>query len=240
MPKYGWKIDELIFEEDAKAMYKHAKNEKETVLISLLWTTGARPEELHMLKREKVEFNDQTLLLTIPTKKLGKEGTFKIRERPLEFARPNGLDTNIFIETIIKYAKDLPPETFLLPNTTRWQENVVNRLSQAAMGKKLCPYHFRHSVMSWMAHSGATIEQLMHFKGALSVMSVSPYLHAKPYIVVLATQRRTRGAPILPPSLPGSAQSPPASAEPKAEPRVTSANDEAQTAQTEEKNLGKK
>jgi integrase len=197
MPKYGWKIENLLFEEDVRAMYNLAAREKEAVLISLLWITGARPSELAEVKKENVQYGDGKVNITLATKKLGEGGDFKIRNRTLSFVRAAGLDTNIYLETIVKYVIALPPESLLLPHTTRWQENTINRLGQKAIGQKVSPYHFRHSCLTWMASNGATIDELMSFKGALSVLSISMYMKAKPFVVTLSTQRRNRGAVAL-------------------------------------------
>jgi len=210
MPRYSWKIDDLIFEEDAREIYNRATRDKEAVLISLLWITGARPAELAELKREKVYYDSGKLSLTIATKKLGEGGAFKIRERTLAFDRPGGLNTNIYIETIIKYCVALPPEALLIPYTTRWMENTVTKLSKAAIGKTLSPYHFRHSCLTWMATNGATVADLMQFKGALSAMSIGMYMHAKPFVVSLQNQRRSR-SPAVANSEPPLPQPPPSS-----------------------------
>ncbi|MDD3906553.1 MAG: site-specific integrase [Candidatus Omnitrophica bacterium] len=212
MPKYGWKIENLLFEEDVRAMYNLAAREKEAVLIALLWITGARPAELAELKKENVQYDSSRVNITLATKKLGEGGDFKIRNRTLSFVRPTGLDTNIYIETVVKYVAALPPEALLLPHTTRWQENTINRIGQKGIGQKVSPYHFRHSCLTWMASNGATIDELMQFKGALSVLSISMYMKAKPFVVSLQNQRRTRGAVALPiPAKPTEGDQPPES-----------------------------
>lgn len=209
MPRYGWDIKELLFEEDVKAIFNKTTNDKESALVALLWLTGARPSELAELRKEKVYYDAQKLTITLVTKKLGEAGAFKLKERTLEFVRLTGLGTNVYIETLIKYVSLLPPEALLLPHTTRWQENVIGRLSLQGIGKKLSPYHFRHSVMSWMAHNGSTINELMHFKGAASILSVSPYMNAKPMIVNIQSQRRSRDTPVIPPEQPKAEVAPP-------------------------------
>ena len=68
----------------------------------------------------------------------------------------------------------------------------LNTLGMKALGKELSPYHFRHSVITWLARHGATIEQLMYFKGARSLSGIAPYLHAVPSVIKLENLRRSR------------------------------------------------
>lgn len=193
MPKYSFKIDELLFEEEVRNMYNRADSEVKRVLLSLLWITGARPTEVIMLKREDIRFNQDKLEITLKTLKLGGDGQkFIVRDRTLVFDRPREIEANIYLETIVDYVKMIPPETRVIKYTTRWAEKVVNRLSEMTLGKKLSPYHFRHSVMTWLARHGASIDQLMYFKGARSYDSVKPYIHAKPTVVQLQNLRRER------------------------------------------------
>jgi site-specific recombinase XerD len=192
MPKYSWNIDDLLFEEDVKLIYNRCQTKRDAVLVAFLWIAGPRPEELREVKRESIAWNDEALMITFPTKKKGKKGKFKLTTRTLRFERKRGFETSLYIETIIQYVEGVLPGNQILPYTTRWQEKRINVLTEKAIGKRMSPYHFRHSALSWLAAGGATIEELMHFKGASSVLSVSPYLHAKPFIVKLQNQRRSR------------------------------------------------
>lgn len=195
MPKYSWKIEELIFEEDARKMYDIADTETQRVLISLLWITGARTHEISMLRRQNFELDtvDSVLRITLKTLKLKKKKVFQVDERTLEFERPLGMDLNIYLETIIKFVAKLQPEDKVIPYTDRWIEQQITKLSLRAINKPLCPYHFRHSVMTWLAKNKLSPPELMHFKGARSLRGIMPYLHAMPSVVKLENLRRGRG-----------------------------------------------
>jgi len=199
MPKYKWKIEELLFEEDVRNIYDHARLNDERVLVSLLWLTGARPAELMRSKAnekkgitiDEFKINTNSLEITLKTLKRGTKDNFQVKQRNLVFERGTK-QQNIYIETIINHIKSLLPESELLPYTTRWGEKVINRLGREAIGKPISPYHFRHSVMTWLMQNGKSELEVQYFKGASSLAGVRPYLHAKPNVIRLENLRRNR------------------------------------------------
>lgn len=156
-----------------------------------------------MLKKEDIGFNETHVAIRLHTLKLGK-GDYKTELRTITLTRPSGLQTNIYIETLIKYVCTIPNnEDRLFPYTDRWAESrVIGPISQQALSytdpqgvehkKWLTPYHFRHSVMQWFARHGASLAQLMHLKGAKSPLSVQPYISAIPSVVKMENLNRDR------------------------------------------------
>lgn len=199
MPKYSWRINDLIYTEDTLLMFKAASSIYERSLIAVLWITGARTEEVLALTTDNITYDSFKVEVRLNTLKLGI-GKFAVQERTLSFKRPSGLEQNLYLETILTHLQALPKETRLFPYTSRWAEKVINRLGERAIGKRIAPYHFRHSVLSHMAAQGANVPELMHFKGAKDAKSVSTYLHARPYMVDLANQRRARHQEEAPPT----------------------------------------
>jgi integrase len=183
MPRYNSDISELLYEEDVNKMFARAKSPKEAYLVAIFWITGARPSEVVELQKKDFALGEHTLRITISTKKLGKTNEFILRHRTLEFERPEGYNSNPYIETIIRHMKVAPEVGYVLPYTTRWAEKTINRLGMETIGKLISPYHFRHSVLSHHASKGMNTIDLMAFKGAKSINSVAPYLHAKPFVV---------------------------------------------------------
>lgn len=178
--------DGLIYETDIRKMFDVARNRMEQVLIAMEWITGARPAELLELEKEniKLETNDKNesfVIFLLPTKKTGTNTRFILKTRQLKFQRPQGDSQNLYLETIVDYINRLPSRGKLFPRTTRWMQKVFNRVSVIAINKRLAPYHCRHSAVTNEASKGRTPDQLMHFKGAKSLKSVMPYLHARPY-----------------------------------------------------------
>jgi integrase len=191
VPKYSWKINDLVYEEDTLLMFKAAGSIYERCLIAVLWITGARTEEVLALTTESIIYDSFKVDIRLNTLKLGV-GKFAVQDRTISISRPSGLEQNLYLETILTHIRTLPKEARLFPYTSRWAEKVINRLGERAIGKRLAPYHFRHSVLSHMAAQGANVPELMHFKGAKDAKSVSTYLHARPYMVNMANQRRAR------------------------------------------------
>jgi integrase len=199
VPKYRWDIKDLLFEEDVRKMYNAAPTLQKKAYVSVCWLTGARTGESIQLKKEDVGFNDDFLELRLPTLKLGG-GDYKTSTRTLTVTREKGVNSNLYVETVIKYAAQLSNnEDFLFSSdgkvhyTTRWAESkVIGPLGLQAVNKWLTPYHFRHSCMQWLARHGASLAQLMHFKGAKSPLSVQPYISAVPSVVKMENLHRER------------------------------------------------
>jgi integrase len=192
MGRYGHDIRDLIFEEDVRLMLAKCKNDRERLLLSFLWTTGARPAEINQIKKEDISVYENTLSIKLKTLKLGRAKGFTIENRTLEFERPTGLSEIAWLEIIARKAIAAQAEQVLLPFTTRWISKVINRLGMEAIQKPISPYHLRHSVLSYKAASGYTIDQLMHMKGAKSVESISTYLQARPFYINMKNERTFR------------------------------------------------
>ena len=195
---YNTSIVELIFEGDVRAMYKACKLEEHRTLLSLIWHTAARPSEIIEIKARDVEWGldqrgGQYFAIRVCTKKLGDDGKFKIVERTLQSTRPLGMDSNIYVEQIIHWVKNLLPDEYVLPNirTIRRLNHVMHAISKP-IGKDWAPYHWRHSTMTHLARSGLGLTQLQYWKGAKTIHSVSMYLHAVPAYIAIENIRKER------------------------------------------------
>lgn len=195
MPKYSWDIKEVLFEEDVKNMFNGAAHKREAYLIAGLWLYGPRPDEFLSLIPENFNITGERVDCTIKTLKLKKDKKFKVMERTLTIERTSGLDTNLYLETIVDLVQRTPPKTRILQYTTRWAELVINRLGIKHLNKKICPYHFRHSVFTWFARNRWTVEQIKYWKGATTLDSVEPYLHAVPQIMEFEMLNRGKSKP---------------------------------------------
>lgn len=195
MPKYTTPIDYTIYEKEVSAMYNSATSIEERVLISLCWITGARTSEILKITQEDVVYNDEYVNITIRTLKLGdrETGRFKLRYRHLKFTRPTA-PRNIYLETIIKWSEKLTkPEARLVKRERRWVTRRLNVIGERVLNKPVTPYHFRHSVCTQLAMNGASIPEIMYFKGAISLNGVTPYIHAKPMMFKLESFNRDKG-----------------------------------------------
>lgn len=193
--KYAHDISDLVDSKDVRRIYDSAKTSREQALISLLWLFGARPSEILELRKEDIKLNydedleNEFVSFTFPTKKLNADGhQFVLKTRQLKILRPKD-PQDLYIETILQYIRLLEDHELLFQYTTRWAQKVVNRLSRNSIGKKLSPYHFRHSCITRESAAGKTLDQLMHLKGAKSLDSVKMYLHARAYNLVLQPEK---------------------------------------------------
>jgi len=218
MPKYSHDVYDLLYEEDVRKMFDLARNENERVLISLLWLTGARPQEILMLTPSRFKISPESFLIQMPTLKIGRtkrktelmDGTTALltyRDRPLTIPRVRAEEATTnpamegafkYGETIIKRVYSIPnPETRILNYTVRWAQLSINRLGMEAIQKKICPYTFRHSFFYWyMQDPSHTMTDAMNWKGALTSKSVDTYIRGKPKFLSLnnvISRNRSRG-----------------------------------------------
>lgn len=190
MPKYSSDISYILSDAEVKGMYLKAHTQNEALLISLLWLTAARPNELLLIKREDITYSDTELSIKVKTLKLGQGKDFMVKERVLTFERTLGVDAVPYIETIINRARFTDPGVLLLARGMRWAEKAINRVSMEVLNKPLSPYHFRHSVLTWLGRKGYSSLDIQYFKGSKTLASVEPYLHAKPFTLRAKDLRR--------------------------------------------------
>jgi integrase len=196
MPIYNDNIGELgyLTEPEVWKMYNTTKDKYKQLFLSLAWLTGARPSEILLLTRKDFIIESNKITIFIPTLKLRTSKDFQIKKRKLVFGRPTGLGDegiNPYIETIVGWyqlfrVEDIP----ILPYTRSWCVKIINKAGKEALGRQVTPYHLRHSAITREAASNHSIDQLMHFKGAKSVRSVMPYLHATPYVVMMEAKKK--------------------------------------------------
>lgn len=170
MGKYKIDINRLVEEQDAQAMIDKASESRDKFLVAILYFSGARPEELTMLEKKDMAIRpDGTLEITLHTSKLGNAKGFTIDKRTL-CMRPT-----MKFYSIIKEFWESAIQEELLGISTRRIEQIVKKLSD----KQFAPYSFRHSRMTKLARSGATLDQLMYWKGSKDVRSVGAYIRGK-------------------------------------------------------------
>jgi len=178
MPDYrNSNRDQILSNEDIKAMLRSTSRIMYKAWISILWITGARPAEALLLKPGDITINPTQTLIKLHTLKHKDMHHFIPHHRNLCL---NIDQDNVFINPIsslLKKKKD--PDTRLFDFSIKTGYNIINKAARNALGKSVCPYNFRHSRMTLLAESGASIELLKRFKGAFTDGSVRPYLHVR-------------------------------------------------------------
>jgi len=188
MPAYK-KADpsHIVTREEVERMLDVARDNRERALISFLYIFGPRPSEVLEITGEDVDIQPTKVTVRIPTKKIRKQQHFEVVRREITVRRPHPRDR--VLEEFVYYArlvKESDPTQRLFGFRDRTSINkIVERVSVGALGYSLAPYNFRHSRLTKLARAGATIDELMYWKGARSVKSVSPYLHGRPIEVEL-------------------------------------------------------
>jgi len=171
MPKYSKNINLLVTNEMVQSMLDKATNLRDKFLVAMLNFSGARPDELTRLrKKDMIQREDGCLEIKLHTDKLGKtDQEFVISDRTLTM-KP---DMQFFHIVYTYWATS--NDDFLLSLTVRRIEQIIAQLSDG----QLIPYNFRHSRLTKLARMGATIDQLMYWKGAKDPRSVGAYLRGK-------------------------------------------------------------
>jgi integrase len=148
---------------------------RDKALLAALYLTGARPIELTKAKTGHLASHpdapNEWFTFTLATAKLGQGQRFKLRERTLELPKNAPLAIHL-----LTYAQSIPSGANLFPISTSRIRQIIAKATQ----KKRCPYSFRHSRFTKLARQGASIDEIMYWKGAARVDSVSAYLASKP------------------------------------------------------------
>jgi integrase len=170
MPKYSKDINLMVTSEMSQGMIDRATNLRDKFMVAIMDFSGARPDELtRLMKKDIVLREDGCMEIKLHTDKLGNKNQFLIKDRILTM-RP---EMNFF-DIIKNYWATSNVET-LLSLTVRRMEQIIEQLSD----RKLCPYNFRHSRLTKLARTGATLDQLMYWKGANDPRSVGAYIRGK-------------------------------------------------------------
>ena len=179
MPEYSKSDITFIVDKDRfERMFRNAESRRDKAWITVLWLSACRPQEALELTRNNITIDEERTKFHIVTKKLPykKKGKFIIERRNLSLKI---VKTNPYIKNLSKYLYFFKPEEMVFQFSDKTGENIVDRISMRAFDKHLCPYNLRHSRLTLLAEAGATIDELMRFKGARDKKSVREYLHSR-------------------------------------------------------------
>jgi len=191
MPRYNthpedYRIDEAI----ARKVWQQSKGDIDRALVGVLWRFQPREGELVRVQREWMSWGNDYIQIRFPTLKLRKGGAFKTKERLLGYARGTGEAYDIFLESIIAWAQQVPPGMLLFPHKEGWVYKRIAKLTLDALGTQLTPYHFRHWGFNYLNEFyGVSENQLAYWKGG-TVSSVRAYMHAVPMSIGIRDGKR--------------------------------------------------
>ena len=175
MPKYLKNIRHIVERHEVERMMALTLDKRNRSLIACLYLTGARPCEVTAIRGRdlnlEIPLSPGYFALTIPTAKLAMTTDFIIPERTLEI--PYNAP---FADDFLEYAAGYPEAARLYGISPQMVKKIVYKASE----DKLCPYHFRHSRLTKLSREGASVDQLMAWKGSRDTRSVGAYLASKP------------------------------------------------------------
>lgn len=175
MPTYTKDVSNPINENEAQAMINNCTNPRDQALIAFLYLTGARPCEANEIRGKHFEpfitTNKDYFALSVYTAKRSKKTGYNPERRRLEI--PRSAPTAKYF---INYAVTRHEEERLFPIGTIRVRQIIWKTSKDTRP----PYAFRHSRMQKLSDSGASEKELMSWKGASDLRSVSSYLKNKP------------------------------------------------------------
>ena len=158
---------------------KHTREGR--ALLITLYYTGARPNEVLNLKGKDVSKQESYIVFKMPGSKGGKT-------RPIYIPYRREL-----IRTVYNYSMGVFPDMYLFYNFrskyTRYKNGVEsNEVSNnlryyfkkwftGVIEGSIPPYFLRHNRFSNMAERGVSMEEILFYKGGLSMACVNKYVH---------------------------------------------------------------
>jgi len=179
MPEYSKsEIEYIIRGDEFEKIYKWADSRRDKAWLITLYLTGCRPSEALNLTKKQIAIEGTHITFQIETRKLAERKTrrFYVAKRTLNL---NLTHHTHYIRTLESYLNRFSDDDKIFPFTEKTGYNIVSKVGMRAIGKNICPYNFRHSRMTMMAEKGKTDEEIMRYKGARSIRSVKPYVHAR-------------------------------------------------------------
>lgn len=155
-------------------------------LLTLLYYTGARPNEILNLKGKNITQDQTYLKILVPGSKRGLPRTLYFQKKKPLIKAASEYCFSIYPEAYIFYhyrsnyirtittKKGITKEKPEITNALRfyfqkWFKNVIQG--------GISPYYLRHNRMSKLAEKGASLNELRMLKGSRTYDSVMPYLH---------------------------------------------------------------
>ena len=146
---------------DALLQAAAACDDRDYLIIRVLWRTGVRVDELMHVRPRDIEYNNK--VVNIVRAKGGKQ-----RRVPLDPETLTLLNTYIVASGI---ADDVP----IFRLSQRWVRALVARYGRL-IGKDVHPHTFRHSYAINMIRNGCDIRRLQQVLGHASLNTTAVYL----------------------------------------------------------------
>ncbi len=146
---------------DALLQAAAACDNRDYLIMRVLWRTGVRVDELLHIRPRDIEYNNK--VVNIVRAKGGKQ-----RRVPLD------LETLTLLDTYIT-ADGIADTTPIFRLSQRWVRALVARYGRL-IGKDIHPHTFRHSYAINMIRNGCDIRRLQQVLGHASLNTTAVYL----------------------------------------------------------------
>ncbi len=163
-PKRENKIPVVLTKQEVKQLFEAAENLKTNLIIQLLYSSGLRVSEIVNLKKQDLDFNENTGWVRAGKGK--KDRMFilsqKLRKKIQKFINKNSDWNYVFSKT--------------KPLTTRNIQKLVQRAAQKANIEKLVhPHTLRHSFATHLLANGENLRKIQLLLGHSSLNTTMIY-----------------------------------------------------------------
>lgn len=152
-----------LTKDEIKTLFDTAIDERDNLIVKLLYTTGIRVSELVNMKKSDIDF---------------KTGRIKIfgkgsKERMVIIRSPFVLDQ------LYRYSKDFAPDQRIISLDTATVQQTLRKLrAQAGFTKKVTPHKLRHSFATHLKQDGGSIVDIQKLLGHSNLNTTQIYAHS--------------------------------------------------------------
>lgn len=166
-PKVPKKLPTVLTKEEVKKILDAIKNEKQKLIVMMLYSSGLRLSELVNLKVGDLELRER--IGWVRSGKGEKDRVFLISEK--------------IVKDLEKFVEGREPSEYLFLGrkgqlTPRAVEKMVaNAAKRAGINKKVTPHTFRHSFATHLLEAGESIRKIQELLGHTSLNTTQVYTH---------------------------------------------------------------
>ena len=165
-PKKEKKIPQILTKQEVLKLIDSAQTLKSNLILQLLYSSGLRVSELVNLKKQDLDFNENTGWV--------REGKGK-KDRMFIFSKK-------LSKKLQKFIKKFPDWNYLFskinPLTTRNIQKITqNTAKKAEIDKNVHPHTLRHSFATHLLDAGVDLRKIQFLLGHSSIATTQIYTH---------------------------------------------------------------
>ncbi len=161
-PRVRRKLPSILSREEVKRLISAGRNERDRLLLRLLYSTGARVSEISSLRWEDIDLNERTAVI-----RGGKGG----KDRIVLFDEATAKELE-------RYRKKHEGKGRIFPVSPRTIQRIVKvAAARAGLRKEVHPHTLRHSLATHLLESGADLRAIQELLGHASLSTTQIYTH---------------------------------------------------------------